>query len=82
MGQVAATPKPSSKKHRIGPICQSVSVRALAERGVREQDALDKLTTTYRRFLDERELVGKDEVGRDLIRAIFGKNSIAEDPIL
>ena len=55
----------------------------LAERGVRaEQDARENLKSAYWRFLKEQEPSRKDEAGKDLIRAVFGKNSIAEDPIL
>ncbi len=50
----------------------------LAERGVRaEQDAGENLKVTYRRFLKERDPGKKDIAGRDLIRAIFGNESIA-----
>ena len=55
----------------------------LAERGVRaEQDSKENLKTAYRKFLQEKEPSRKDEAGRDLIRAVFGKDAIAEDPIL
>jgi hypothetical protein len=55
----------------------------LAERGVRaEQDSKENLKTAYRKFLTEKEPSRKDEAGRDLIRAVFGKDAIAEDPIL
>jgi hypothetical protein len=55
----------------------------LAERGVRaEQDATENFNATYRRFLKEQEPSKKEEAGKDLIRAIFGKNAIAEDQIL
>ena len=55
----------------------------LAERGVRaEQDSKENLNAAYRRFLKEKEPSKKDEAGRDLIRAVFGKDAIAEDPIL
>jgi len=55
----------------------------LAERGVRaEQDAKENLNAAYRRFLKEQEPSKKEEAGRDLLRAIFGKDAIAEDPIL
>jgi hypothetical protein len=55
----------------------------LAERGVRaERDAKEDLKTAYRRFLKEQEPSKKEEAGRDLMRAIFGKDAIAEDPIL
>src|SRR5580700_3465297 len=51
----------------------------LAERGVRaEQDSKENLKTAYRRFLKEKEPSRKDEAGRDLTRAVFGKDAIAE----
>ena len=56
---------------------------ALAERGVRaEADAKEQLNASYRRFVEENEPARKNEAGRDLIRSIFGKDSIAEDSIL
>ena len=55
----------------------------LAERGVRaEQDAKENLRSAYRKFLKEQEPSKKEEAGRDLIRAVFGRDAIAEDPIL
>jgi hypothetical protein len=55
----------------------------LAERGVQaEKDAKENLSITYRRFLKEQEPSRKEEAGRDLIRAVFGKDAIAEDPFL
>jgi hypothetical protein len=32
--------------------------------------------------MDEREPARQDETGRDLIRAIFGKDAIAEDTVV
>jgi hypothetical protein len=56
---------------------------ALAQRGVEaEAAARDRLNTTYRQFLSEGDPERKGEVGKDLIRAIFGKDAIAEDSIL
>ena len=56
---------------------------SLAERGVRaEWDAKENLKAAYQRFIKEQEPVRKDEAGKDLIRAIFGKDAVAEDPIL
>ena len=56
---------------------------ALAERGVQaELDAQENLQATYRRFMKEQEPALKEEAGKDLIRAIFGKDAIAEDPLL
>jgi hypothetical protein len=55
----------------------------LAERGIlAEREAKENLRVTYRRFLKEQEPARKDEAGRQLIRAIFGNDAIAEDPIL
>ena len=55
----------------------------LAERGVQaEAEAKKQLNAAYRRFLDESEPSGKIEAGRELIRAIFGKDALAEDTVL
>ena len=55
---------------------------ALAERGVRaEADAELQLKTAYRGFLEEQEPNRKNQAGRRLIQAIFGKDSIAEDSV-
>jgi hypothetical protein len=55
----------------------------LAERGAQaEKDAKKNLDSVYRRFLKEQEPSKREEAGRDLIRAVFGKDAIAEDPIL
>ena len=64
--------------------CTSISraLVALAERGVRaEADAKAQLKASYRRFIDEKEPALKNEAGLDLIRSIFGTDSIAEDPV-
>jgi hypothetical protein len=64
-------------------LTMSRALVALAERGVRaEAEAKEQLKTSYRRFIDENEPARKNEAGRDLIRAIFGKDSVAEDSIL
>lgn len=55
----------------------------LAQRGVEaEAAARDNLNATYRRFMAEGDPQRKGEAGKDLIRAIFGKDAIAEDSIL
>ncbi len=55
----------------------------LAESGVRaERDAQENLKSAYRRFLKEQEPSKKEKAGQDLVRSIFGKDAIAEDPIL
>jgi hypothetical protein len=54
----------------------------LAERGVEaEAAARAQLTAAYERFITEGDPAKKNEVGEDLIRAIFGRASIAEDPV-
>lgn len=54
----------------------------LAERGVEaEARRRENLDTAYRRFLSENDPEQKHQAGKDLIRAIFGKDAIAEDPI-
>ena len=64
-------------------LTMSRALVSLAERGLRaEIDAKENLKAAYRRFMDEREPSRKDESGKDLIRAIFGKDAIAEDPVL
>lgn len=56
---------------------------SLAEQGVRaERDARENLKTSYLRFVKEKDPSKKDEAGRDLIRAIFGEDGIAEDTVL
>ncbi|HEV3197859.1 MAG TPA: hypothetical protein VGZ73_08120 [Bryobacteraceae bacterium] len=56
---------------------------SLAERGVRaEFDAKENLKATYERFMDEQEPIRKNEAGKDLVRAIFGEDAIAEDTVL
>jgi hypothetical protein len=63
-------------------LTMSRALVALAERGARaELDAKENLKAAYKRFLGEREPVRKNEAGRDLIRAIFGKDAIAEDTV-
>ena len=56
---------------------------ALAQKGVEaEAAARATLNTTYRRFLAEADPERKNAAGKDLIRAIFGKDAIAEDSLL
>jgi hypothetical protein len=67
------------KKH----LTMSRALVELAQRGV-DADAAARasLNATYRRFLAEADRERKDEAGKDLIRAIFGKDAIAEDSLL
>ena len=56
---------------------------ALAERGIRaEREAKNELRNAYRRFMSESEPAQKNEAGMELIRAIFGKDALAEDTLL
>lgn len=67
------------KKH----LTMSRALVVLAQRGVEaEAVAHDNLKSTYRRFMAEVDPERKDEAGKDLIRAVFGKDAIAEGPIL
>jgi len=55
---------------------------ALAEKGVQaERDARQTLKLAHGRFLAEPGGAKKDQAGKDLIRAIFGTDAIAEDQI-
>ena len=63
-------------------LTMSRALVALAERGVRaEAEAREQLKATYNRFVEENEATRKNEAGRDLIRAIFGKDAISKDII-
>jgi len=54
----------------------------LTERGVRaEAEAKQQLKAAYRNFVEEAEPERKKEAGRDLIRAVFGIDSVAEDSV-
>jgi hypothetical protein len=54
----------------------------LAEKGVEaEAAARARLTAAYERFMAEGDPARKSEAGEDLIRAIFGRAAIAEDPV-
>jgi hypothetical protein len=64
-------------------LTMSRALVVLAQRGVEaEAAARNNLKTTYRRFMAEADPERKGEAGKDLIRAIFGKDAIAEDPVL
>lgn len=63
-------------------LTMSRALVSLVERGVcAEREAKENLEAAYQRFMKEQEPVRKEEAGKDLIRAIFGKDA-AEDPIL
>lgn len=55
----------------------------LAEKGVEaEAAARESLNSAYQRFMSADVAEQKNEAGKDLIRAIFGRAAIAEDSIL
>jgi hypothetical protein len=63
-------------------LTMSRALVVLAERGVRaEAEAKQQLDAAYRQFINEHEPDRKNKAGRDLIRSIFGKESIAEDSV-
>jgi hypothetical protein len=66
------------KKH----LTLSRALVVLAQRGVEaEAAARASLNGSYRRFMSEADPERKNEAGKDLIRAVFGKDAIAEDPL-
>ncbi len=76
---LAADVRRFAKKENV---TASRALVVLAEKGVRaEADAKAKLKASYKRFIDESNPAAKDIAGRDLIRSIFGSDSIAEDPV-
>jgi hypothetical protein len=61
----------------------SQALVVLEQRGVEAEAAARKnLDATYRRFMSEADPERKVEVGKDLIRAIFGRDSVADASIL
>ena len=60
----------------------SGALLSLAERGLQaEAEARRNLQSAYRGYLAETEPVRKIEIGRTLVRTIFGKDAIAEDSV-
>lgn len=75
---VGAVRRTAKEQH----LTMSRALVALAERGVRaEEEAKQQLKDSYKRFLTESDPERKNEAGKDLIRAIFGANAIAEDSV-
>jgi hypothetical protein len=63
-------------------VTMSRALVALAERGVEaEAQARAELTLAYEQFMTEADPVRKSRVREDLIRAMFGRAAVAEDPI-
>src|SRR6187399_1459187 len=61
-------------------VTMSRALVTLAERGV-EAEARARLAAAYDQFMAEGDPAKKSEVGEDLIRSIFGRAAIAEDPL-
>jgi hypothetical protein len=63
-------------------VTMSRALVTLAERGVEaEAAARARLAGAYEQFMAEGDPTRKSQVGEDLIRAIFGRAAIAEDPL-
>jgi hypothetical protein len=78
--QLAAEVERVARKNHL---TMSRAMVVLAQRGLEaEAAARANLNVTYRRFMREADPERKGEAGKDLIRAVFGKDAIAEDPLL
>ena len=63
-------------------VTMSRALVILAERGVEAEEAERAgLTEAYHQLMAEGDPAKKSEVGEDLIRSIFGRAAIAEDPL-
>jgi hypothetical protein len=63
-------------------VTMSRALVTLAERGVEaEEAARARVAAVYEQFLTEEDSAEKSRIGEDLIRAIFGRAAIAEDPL-
>jgi hypothetical protein len=66
---------------RLGDIVKAVKKGRKTERRLEtEAAARAKLMFAYERFMAEEDPAKNTEAGEDLIRAIFGRAAIAEDP--
>lgn len=64
-------------------LTMSKALVVLAQRGVdAEAAARENLKETYQRFIAESNPKRKEDAGKDLIRAVFGADAIAEDSLL
>jgi hypothetical protein len=79
-GPLAVEVRRVAKEHHL---TVSRAVASLVARGVRaEQSERQSLDAAYDRFMNESDPANKEDAGKDLIRAVFGKDAIAEDPVL
>ena len=69
----------AKKRH----LTMSRALVVLAQRGVEaEAAARANLNATYRQFMNETDPERKSEAGKELLRAVFGSDAIAEDSLL
>ena len=60
----------------------SRAVVSLVAKGVRaEMSEKEDLEASYGRFISEKNPAKREGAGKDLIRAVFGKDAIAEDSV-
>jgi hypothetical protein len=72
----------SSPHSERAPLHYEPRSGCLAERGVQaELDAKENLQTTYKLFMNEQEPSSKNQAGKDLVRAIFGKDALATEDL-
>ena len=63
-------------------LTMSRALVSLAERGIQaDLEAKQKLKAAHKRFMHEQKPGPKNEAGKDLVRAIFGVEAIAEDTL-
>lgn len=63
-------------------VTMSRALVTLAEQGVEAEAAeRTRLAAAYEQFMSTEDPARKNEVGQELIQAIFGKAAIAEDPL-
>ena len=63
-------------------VTMSRALVTLAEQGVEaEATARARLAAVYQEFMSEADPAKKNEAGRELIHAIFGRDAIAEDSL-
>ena len=76
---VAAEVRRIARQRRM---TMSRALVTLAERGIQaDKEARLQLKAAYDRFMKEHKPAQKNEAGKALIRAIFGKEALAEDSL-
>ena len=76
---VATAVRKIAKQRRM---TMSRTLVTLAERGIQaDKEARQQLKVAYDRFMQEQEPARKNEAGQTLIRAIFGRDALAEDSL-